>query len=104
MLESLDMSGMTMNQLGTLIEEFRSEVRVYYENTRNVPEDIRELKNKMYAVEERLSVVEYVVRQNSEDISSLKHSTKNLETITGRIETKLDRHENRFLKLEKKLA
>jgi len=107
----------TVTEVGTLIEEFRGEFRVFGEKLQANTEKTDATYEQVGRVTEEIAILKVAVQNNTKEITSLKVTVQNIttkidklvESIEKLIKTKVDREEYQILEkristLEAKMA
>ena len=95
----------TVTEVGTLIEELRSEFRIFGEDLISVKNDVGSLKEMVAENTEKIAVLEIAARNmaTKSDLAILAAKIEKLiESIDKLIKTKTDREE--FITLEKRVS
>jgi len=92
--------GYTVTEVGTLIDGFRSEFKVFGENQKNIIKKLDATYEQVGINTERLSIVEVVVKKNSKKIGNLETAVKENTAKIGDLETAVTKLDDRITNLE----
>jgi len=83
----------TLNQLGTMIEGLRGDVKAVAEGHGVIRSEMKQMKTELLEkIEENNSAIKWVAKDLGGKIEGVREKVDKLDERTGRIEDKLDAH------------